>query len=161
MNDPIDPADPDGRIADLFARDRGPGPGDVAAARLLLKRALAREQAAPLRLADARAAGRRAARPSAVAWIAQAAGFALLLALLAPLLPRLAPAREEAPTLVGAIADEMRALGSRMERWIPSLPLRFDAPLPSLEAIDRALTPIREFGDDLPSWWPSLHSDAR
>jgi len=161
MNHPVDPADPDGRIAGLFARDRGPEPGEVAAARLLLKRALAREQAGPLRLADARATGRRAARPRAVAWIAQAAGFALLLALLAPLLPRLAPARDRAPTLVAAFASEMRALGSRMERWIPTLPLRFDAPLPTKEAVDRALTPIREIGDDLPSWWPSLHSDAR
>jgi hypothetical protein len=156
-----DSSDPDGRIAGLFARDRGPEPGELAAARLLLKRALAREQAPALRLADARAAGPRLVRSRAVAWIAQAAGFALLLALLAPLLPRLAPTREDAPTLAAAIASEMRAFGSRMERWIPTLPLRFDAPLPSQETIDRALTPIREIGDDLPAWWPSLHSDAR
>ena len=165
--DPLDhDADPDadGRLAALFARDRGPEPQELAAARLLLKRELARRLAQPTLLPAP-----RRTRPRVLAFLAQAAGFALLIALLVPTLRRVAPSaatwnatNTPRADLVASLADGVRALGTRVGRLLPELPpLELDATLPDAETIDRALAPIRSLGDELPAWWPSLHSDAR
>jgi hypothetical protein len=156
MNHERDPLD------DLFRADSGPSSADLAEARLLLKRALERERSGRP-AADPPAAG-RAARlrlvPRRGAWIAsQACGFALLVALLVPVLPRLLPelaATRRAPDLVASLADGARSVGARLRPWLPSLPPLPELPLryPALEMRDAPATGLFD-------WIPSLHSDAR
>lgn len=169
-DDAIDP-----RLAALFARDRGPAPHEVAAARLLLKRSLARERQQvaarrPALLEDAVAASRAPSGPSLAAarrgrWLllAQAAGFVLLIALLAPLVPRYAPQRAGAgragETVVASLASGALELGARLEQWLPPLPdLGLEPPLAKGGVVERALEPWQQFGDDLRHW---LSSAAR
>lgn len=158
---PPDHPDADGRLAACFARDPGPASQEVATARLLLRRALARE-AAPA----ARAAGialRSPPRARVVPLFLQAAGFALLIALLVPTLPLVTPtAAAPRPDFATEIAARVRSLGEQVGRCLPSLPpLDLESALPNRRKLERALEPLRELGDELPAWWPALHSDAR
>ncbi len=163
-NDAVDP-----RLAALFARDSGPAPHEVAAARLLLKRSLARERLSiaavgrSLALADEAVPSLAAARRSRWILLAQAAGFALLIALLAPLVPRYAPRRAPTgDTVVASLASEALALGARIERWLPPLPhLGLERPLAKGGPVERALEPWQEFGDELRHWLAPLSSEAR
>lgn len=165
-DDAIDP-----RLAALFARDRGPAPHEVAAARLLLKRSLARErQQSAARRPALVAASAAPTGPSLAAarrgrWLllAQAAGFVLLIALLAPLVPRYAPQRAAAgrtgETVVASLASGALELGARLEQWLPPLPdLGLEPPLAKGGVVERALEPWQQFGDGLRHW---LSSAAR
>ncbi len=163
-----DEGDLDPRLAALFARDRGPAPTEVAAARMLLKRALARERRhGPVR-SDAE---EPSPAPTLLAGphrqrfllLAQAAGFVLLIALLAPLVPRFAPHRPASgDAVVASLANEALELGARIERWLPPMPrLGLERPLAKGGPVDRALEPWQEFGDGLRHWLAPLSSDAR
>ena len=132
----------------LFQRDAGAdaAPSEVAEARLQLRRALGHERAAP----------RAAATLVEPTWrvrllrreLLQAAGFALLLALFVPVLPRLqrdiAPVRSSNVAL--SLANKARDLAHRVGAWLPSLP---EWNLPT------------EPPESLRSWLGALHSDAR
>jgi hypothetical protein len=132
----------------LFQRDAGAdaAPSEVAEARLRLRRALGHERAAP----------RAAATLVEPTWrirllrreLLKAAGFALLLALFVPVLPRLQ--RDVAPVRGGnvalSLAGEARDLAHRVGAWLPSLP---EWSLPT------------EPPESLRSWLGALHSDVR
>lgn len=155
--------DADGRLAALFARDSGPAPEELAEARLRLRRALER-RAAPASTATERSRpALRSARRRVLPLLAQAAGFVVLIALLVPTLARLMPGTATpAPDFATEVAAGVRSFGARVGQFLPSLPpLDLEATLPDRATIDRALQPLRDLGDELPAWWPALHSDAR
>ena len=139
------------RLDSLFARDPGPSARELADARLRLKRARARaarpadrsESTWPLRLDWRRAGG----------ITAQAAGFALLLALLAPLVPRLTPpaAAESGREAVAVVTDAARRWDA--SRWLPSLSRVTSLRLPD----PREMQPSGGLFD----WLPELHFEAR
>jgi len=148
------------RVEALLRADPGPSPSELAEARLMLKRALARERSdgatpapAPLRLAS-----RRWLRISS-----QAAGFALLVALLAPVLPRVLPAGADARApidVVASLAGEASAMRARIAPYLPSLPSLPSFPLPAgMTSRPMEMRPSPAGG--LLDWIPSLHSDAR
>jgi hypothetical protein len=155
------------RLERLFRADAGPSPSDVAAARLLLKRTLARERGE----ADGSSGGgetsravavhslRRLVSPRALRVASQAVGFALLVALLVPVLPRVLPAgfcARPGVDVVASLADEARFVRERFTPWLPSLP-PLDLPRPSMAKELRSGGPASGLFD----WIPSLHSDAR
>lgn len=155
------------RLAALFERDPGPSPSDLAEARLMLKRALARERA------GSGGGGAPALALRRGAWIrllVQAAGFALLIALLSPLLPRLAPRASAldpaASTLVASLAEDAQRLRARIEPWLPSLPSlpRFAA-MTFVDGAADAMAPMdgrpRNPARALLDWIPALHSPDR
>jgi hypothetical protein len=145
-------------LESLFRADPGPSSSELAEARLLLKRALARDRSgaatqdpptsspAPLRLLPRRIGG----------IVSQACGFALLIALLVPVLPKLLPEQRlsaRGPDLVASLADGARSVGARIESFLPSLP-----PLPLPTSLQMGMeTPATQLFD----WIPSLHSPAR
>lgn len=159
-----------GRLEALFRADPGPTSSELAEARLLLKRSLARE-----RSGDPAASATSSARgggeivrfvPRRSLWIAsQAAGFLLLVALLVPVLPRVLPSGSGASAsggggLVASLADEARSVHARLRPWLPSLPSLPPLALPSSMSLERTEmrgAPTRGLFD----WIPSLHSDAR
>jgi len=134
----------------LFQRDAGAdaAPSEVAEARLQLRRALGHERNVPRTSAAA-----TLVEPT---WrirllrreLLKAAGFALLLALFVPVLPRLQ--RDVAPVRGGnvalSLAGEARDLAHRVGAWLPSLP---EWSLPT------------EPPESLRSWLGALHSDVR
>jgi len=135
----------------LFERDAVAPPGEVAEARLRLRREIERERerAAP-RVAAAAAA---AVAPTWTARLLrrellQAAGFALLLALFVPVLPRLQRSIEakDGGNVALSLADGARDLASHVGAWLPSLP---------------AWSLPTEPPASLRSWLGALHSEAR
>jgi len=126
--------------------EAGAAPSEVAEARLALRRALARERTAAGAGAAAGTSGWsvRLARSD----LLKAAGFALLLALFVPLLPRLqrnlAPPDRDNVAL--SLASEARDLAHHVGAWLPSLP---EWSLPTAPP------------ESLRSWLGALHSDAR
>ncbi len=149
---PDDPAtDP---LDALFARDPGPASHELAHARLLLKRALAHESR---RSAAPRPPIALRRLPPTVLLVAQAAGFALLIALLAPLLPKMLPASSEARpgNAVATLVAEVSEVGAWLEPLLPRLPV-FTLPSP-----DEANDLLPAAPKRLLHWIPSLHSDAR
>lgn len=134
------------RLALVLRRDATPAPSDVAEARLQLRRALARERGA------ATGGASRAPRlgRGRLSWrtFGEAAGFALLLAVLVPVLPRLsgglAPAA--ANGVAATLAHEARDLVASAGGWLPALP---DWRLPAAPP------------ESLRTWFGALHSDAR
>ena len=150
MSDDRRESDETARLDALFRADAGPTPSELAEARLRLKRALARERGGGV----ADASGTASTPASLVQlpsrrWFrvaSQAAGFALLVALLVPVLPRVMP-NASAPrgghVLVASLADRARTLRARLEPWIPALP------------------PLPEFTLPPGLWVPSVDSDAR
>jgi anti-sigma factor RsiW len=130
----------------LFERDAVAPSGEVAEARLRLRRALERERAAP-RVAAAIAAPKWTARLLRRELL-QAAGFALLLALFVPVLPRLQRSIEakDGGSVALSLADGARDLASHVGAWLPSLP---------------AWSLPTEPPASLRSWLGALHSEAR
>jgi anti-sigma factor RsiW len=133
------------RLARVLQRDATPAPSDIAEARMKLRRALARERGAM-----AGGTSRTTLRRDRLRWrtFGEAAGFALLLALLVPVLPRLhgglAPAA--ANGVVATLAHEARELVASAGSWLPALPeWRLPAAPP----------------ESLRTWFGALHSDAR
>jgi hypothetical protein len=175
--DDLPPADApdrsDDRVADSllaarFARDPGPAPQELAAARLLLRRALVREtqEASRTPASTTHDHSRPKLLPSfsrALPLLLQASGFALLIAFLVPTLPLVTPAAAvTVPDLATEIAAGVRSFGQKVGRWLPSLPpLDLDSALPVRGNLQRALEPFRDLGDELPEWWPALDSDSR
>ena len=145
-------------LESLFRADPGPSSTELAEARLLLKRTLAREKAGAA-TQDPPASSRAPLRllPRRIGWIAsQACGFALLIALLVPVLPRLLPEQGLAargPDLVASLADGARSVGARIESFLPSLP---PLPLPTSLQMEMGRPATQLF-----DWIPSLHSPAR
>jgi hypothetical protein len=156
-----------GRLEALFRADPGPSSSELAEARLKLKRALARERAGGAAAeGDAAGPGERGGpalrlAPRRWMWIAsQAAGFALLVALLVPVLPRVLPAGASARApvdLVASLADEARTIRARIRPWLPSLPALPSLTLPTDMSMGMRSAPASALFD----WIPSLHSDAR
>jgi len=155
------------RLDALFRADAGPSPSDVAEARLMLKRALARDGNAGA-VPDASHDSSHGFSPRARSLFAssralrvasQAIGFALLVALLVPVLPRILPDegyRRGTVDLVANLADEARSVRERITPWLPSLP-PLPLPSPSMALELRSGGPASGLFD----WIPSLHSDAR
>jgi len=145
------------RLRDLLARDAGPGSRDLAEARLKLKRALAREKALLARRPGLRVlpGPRRLASEPWLRRLTQAAGFALLLALLSPFVPRLVPdsAGVRGADLVLLLADGAREVSQQMRPWLPTLP-----DLPDLRLPDpMEMAPSQGLFD----WVPALHFETR
>jgi hypothetical protein len=129
MNDERREQEETARIEALFRADPGPTSSELIAARLKLKRALARGAPRPTAIV--------LPRRRIVGIAAQAAGFALLVAALAPIAPRLLPKGASAPAsvdLVAQLVGEARAVGERLKPWLPSLPSLPPLPLPSLHS---------------------------
>jgi anti-sigma factor RsiW len=131
----------------LFERDAVAPPGEVAEARLRLRRALERERAAPRVAAAAAVAPKWTARLLRRELL-QAAGFALLLALFVPVLPRLQRSIEakDGGNVALSLADGARDLASHVGAWLPSMP---------------AWSLPTEPPASLRSWLGALHSEAR
>jgi anti-sigma factor RsiW len=132
----------------LFTRDATPAPSDVAEARLKLRRTLVHERGAAGAggvLLRASAAKRRR-----ILWltIGEAAGFALLLALFVPLLPRMHGVFPPASSngVVATLAHEASDLVASAGSWLPALS---EWRLPSAPP------------ESLRAWFGALHSDAR
>jgi|SRR5688572_1975253 len=169
------------RLDALTHADPGPSSSDLAEARLMLKRALAREQGA----SGASGAGEVSTlHPAPVrelsakrwVWLAsQAAGFVLLVVLLVPVVPRMLPARSAKTVrvdLVANLADEARSMHERLKPYLPSLPSLPSLPafpLPDVLPIDDSskgstdgYSEMRSRpADGLLDWIQPLHSDAR
>jgi anti-sigma factor RsiW len=130
----------------LFERDAVAPPGEVAEARLRLRRALEHERTAP-RVAAAVAAPKWTVRLLRRELL-QAAGFALLLALFVPVLPRLQRSIEakDGGNVALSLADGARDLASHVGAWLPSMP---------------AWSLPTEPPASLRSWLGALHSEAR
>ena len=157
------------RVDALFHADPGPSSSDLAEARLMLKRTLAREGGGISTLHPAPVRELAAKR---WLWLAsQAAGFVLLVVLLVPVVPRVLPARTPKTArvdLVANLADEARSMHERLKPYLPSLPSfsSFPAlPLPDVLPMDDSSKDPSEMrtrpADGLLDWIQPLHSDAR
>jgi hypothetical protein len=153
------------RLDALFAADPGPSASELAEARLELKRSLAQTRRGRDALESStslvatspavRSPLLRLGARREVRLFAQAAGFALLVALLVPFVPRMVPS-EPRPVVdvVASLAGEARLLGERLKPWMPPLPRL--PPVPSFSSL-----PKRPLFDWVPTSTGLLHSDAR